>query len=103
MTEKFEDDGKVGAVRAESEACGTEIEQLHAVIAGQEDIVWTDVAMDQSLGMAGAQRVGDRNEQFESNRTLETALGGCVLFERAAVEIFHDHVAGAVLGEKVEN
>src|SRR6516162_5019350 len=70
---------QVCALRSNSGAGGAEVEQLHPAITGQEDIIRTDVAVDQSGRMAGPQRVRYRNEKFQYYRYIKRAACGHML------------------------
>ena len=53
-----------GGSRLGLQAGQAEIEDLHAAVGGQEDVLRLDVAVDDALGVGGGQPVGDRRGDF---------------------------------------
>ena len=79
-----------------------EIENLRVAASGDEDIRGLDIAMDDSSGVSGIERVGDFDAQFEQRLELERLATDAVL-QSCAIEIFHgDEVAAFVAADFVD-
>ena len=84
------------------EARDSEIENPHAAIAGNEDVLGLEVSVDDPLGVRGHEHieelVGDR-EHFVLAESASVTLAA--IFERFAVEEFHDEERRPILGDIV--
>ncbi|HME31799.1 MAG TPA: hypothetical protein VKG65_03505 [Terriglobales bacterium] len=80
----------------------SKIKDLSVTAFGYEDIGRLDVAVDDSLGMSGVQRVGNLNRQREDNFGLYR-LSRDEMLQGYAVEEFHGKERLTVLLANVEN
>ena len=85
-----------------SEFCQTEVQDLGLPALGDKDIGRLDVAVHNSAGVGGIERVGDLDSQIEQLFNLErTALD--LVFEGYAVQILHGDEGLPVLLADVVN
>jgi hypothetical protein len=85
------------------EASQSEVEHLHLAVAGDEDVLGLEVAVDHPRLVRGGQEieraVGDREHLRRSDPTIGTRGGD--VFERAAFEQLHHEEGRTILGDVV--
>ena len=79
-----------------------EVQDLHAPVAEQEDVVGFQIAMDDTLVVSGRETAGHLNGAVGRFTDRQRTLGE-TLAQRLAVEELHHRVRVAVLGAHVED
>src|SRR5271168_35302 len=79
----------------------SEIEQLGLAALGDENVRRLDVAVDDSLGMSGFERVGDLNAEIEKLFGLEGAAFDAMLESFALEQLHGDERLAVVLTDLV--
>src|SRR5262249_6145913 len=73
----------------------SEIENLGVTALGDENVRWLDVAMDDSFGMRGVERVGDLDAERKNRLQLHRPRANLIL-QRRPIEILHDEKGAPV-------
>ena len=85
----FGQGGSFGLIGLSHQLCHAEIEDFHQSRLSNEDVARLDIAMNYSLGVCRAERLGNGHSQFRDELSAHRSPARHIHSERLPIEIFH--------------